>query len=188
MTPETVALLRSPISQEALRLASGPGGEDLLEGVDTGKRFPIVDGIPQLIDQSLVVDYNKRYQGFYNFVAPFYDATVALGARFIGSAEGQIRMEYIDDLELKPGDRFLEISIGTGANIQYLPREITCYGLDISSAMLKRCRRNLKRWNREAELFLGIAEALPFKDARFDCDFTSAGSMRSTIARRRWKK
>ncbi len=77
-------------------------------------------------------------------------------------------MQYIDKLELKEGSRFLEVSIGTAANIKYIPEKVRCYGLDISPGMLKRGQKNLARWHRQVELFLGDAEELPFIDDVFD--------------------
>jgi ubiquinone/menaquinone biosynthesis C-methylase UbiE len=171
MKPESIELLRSPISYEPLRLViprPTNGHIAYLEGVESGERFPIFDGIPWLIDQSEVVKFNRKYQRLYDVAAPFYDAALCLAARLGGGSEDEHRMEYIRELEVGPGDRFLEVSIGTGTNIKYLPASVDCYGLDISRGMLGKCQKNLKRWRREAELFLGNAEALPFKDEQFD--------------------
>ena len=41
--------------------------------------------------------------------------------------------------------------------------------------MLRKCRQNLKRWKREAQLFQGEAERLPFRDEVFDCVFHIGG-------------
>jgi ubiquinone/menaquinone biosynthesis C-methylase UbiE len=38
----------------------------------------------------------------------------------------------------------------------------------MSAGMLAQCVRNMKKWRREADLFLGNAEALPFRDESFD--------------------
>lgn len=171
MRPEFIELLRSPITHEPLRLVTPEptnGDKDYLEGMESGERFPIHDGIPWLIDQSQVVEYNRKYQRFYDLVAPFYDTALRCGARFTRGSEDEHRMEYMRELEVGPGDRFLEVSIGTGTNLKYLPANVDCYGLDISRGMLAQCQRNLKRWRREVELVLGNAEALPFKDEQFD--------------------
>ena len=69
----------------------------------------------------------------------------------------------------------LEVSIGTGANLHYLPVNATCFGLDLSWGMLKRCQTNLKRWQLEAELILGNAEELPLRDESFDTVFHVGG-------------
>lgn len=171
MKPETLDLLRSPISHEALRLVAEIHNDvhiETLAAINSGETFSIEAGVPILLDQSRVVGYNKKYQGFYNLVAPLYDASLALGARLVRGSVDQFRMEYIRELELQAGDRLLEVSIGTGANMKYLPEDVSCYGVDISKGMLKKCRKNLSTWKRECELFLGDAEELPFLDAQFD--------------------
>lgn len=168
MNPEIIPLLRSPITHSRLQLDHQDGREGLL-AVESGETYAIEDGIPILLDQAHLAGYNKKYQGFYNLVAPLYDATLALGAKLAHGDVDQFRMEYIRELELKPGDRFLEVSVGTGANLKYLPEETDCFGVDISRGMLKQCRKRLSKLGRECELILGDAEELPFVDGQFDC-------------------
>jgi ubiquinone/menaquinone biosynthesis C-methylase UbiE/uncharacterized protein YbaR (Trm112 family) len=171
MKPETVSLLCRPGTREPLRLASVPGSEstqEVLVGVHSGERFHIRDGIPLLLDESNVFGVNRRYQGIYNRVAGLYDAAIKLFAYLAGGGEAHFRGEYLRELEVQDGDRVLEVSIGTGANLHYLPVKATYFGLDLSWGMLKRCQRNLNRWRREAELILGNAEELPLVDESFD--------------------
>jgi ubiquinone/menaquinone biosynthesis C-methylase UbiE/uncharacterized protein YbaR (Trm112 family) len=179
MKPETVALLCRPGTHEPLHLTSeaGPDGstQDVLVGVHSGERFRVRDGIPMLLDEASVVGFNQRYQRFYNRVARFYDGGIRLFASLAGRGEGHFRGEYLRELELQDGDRVLEVSIGTGANLHYLPAKAAFYGLDLSWGMLKRCGRNLGRWQREAELILGNAEALPLRDESFDSVFHVGG-------------
>lgn len=110
----------------------------------------------------------------YDRIAPTYDI-VTLTAHFIVRA---LKREYINilkGLDIKDGDKVLEVSIGTGLNLKYLSKNASYYGLDISSGMLKKCQKNLKKWGMEAELFLGEAENLPFKDNSFDVVWHSGG-------------
>jgi ubiquinone/menaquinone biosynthesis C-methylase UbiE/uncharacterized protein YbaR (Trm112 family) len=179
MKPETVSLLCKPGTHESLRLVSVPGPDEstqeMLVGVDSGERFPVHDGIPILLDESKVSGFNQRYQGIYNRVAGLYDAGIKLFAYLAGGGEEHFRREYLRELEVQEGDRILEVSVGTGANLHYLPVKATYFGLDISWGMLKRCQRNLKRWQREAELILGNAEELPLDDELFDTVFHVGG-------------
>ncbi|TLN00240.1 methyltransferase domain-containing protein [bacterium] len=172
MKPETVSLLCRPGTHEPLCLASVPGSdgraEEVLVGVHSGERFRIRDGIPLLLDESKVSGFNQQYQGFYNRIAGLYDAGIKLFAYLAGRGEAHFRREYLRGLEVQDGDRVLEVSIGTGANLYYLPMKAAYFGLDISWGMLKRCQRNLKRWQLEAELILGNAEELPLRDESFD--------------------
>ena len=41
--------------------------------------------------------------------------------------------------------------------------------------MLANCQNNLRRWQMEADLYLGNAESLPFADSSFDVVFTCGG-------------
>ena len=172
MKPETVSLLCKPETHEPLRLVleSDPDrrAQEMLVGVRSGERFPVRDGIPLLLDESKISGFNQRYQGFYNRVAGLYDAGIRLFARLAGGGEEHFRGEYLRELEVQEGNRLLEVSIGTGANLHYLPVRAACFGVDLSWGMLKRCQGNLKRWQLEAELILGNAEELPLRDESFD--------------------
>ena len=168
MQARTAQLLRSPIRHEDLELISPQGGTPYLRERASGTCFPIVNGIAHLLDQQRVVDYNRQYQRFYNLIAPLYDSALTLGAKLTRHTVGQVRRQYLTKLELAPAARFLEVSIGTAANIQYLRDDIDCFGIDISLGMLKKAQTNLRRWQRKAELILADAEELPFKDQIFD--------------------
>jgi ubiquinone/menaquinone biosynthesis C-methylase UbiE/uncharacterized protein YbaR (Trm112 family) len=172
MKPETVSLLCAPGTHEPLCLTSvlGPYGnvQEVLVGVHSGDKFQVRDGIPLLLDESKVFGFNRRFQRIYNRIAGLYDTGIKLFACLAGGGEEQFRREYLRELEVQDGDRVIEVSIGTGANLHYLPAKATYFGLDISWGMLKRCQRNLKRWHREAELILGNAEELPLYDESFD--------------------
>jgi len=91
-----------------------------------------------------------------------------LYARWKGWDVAGLTREYLGDLEVKDGDRVLEVAVGTGRHLPFLPRTAHFFGLDISWGMLRRCQRNVAKWGREAALFLGAAERLPFRDQSFD--------------------
>jgi len=179
MKPETVSLLCRPGTLEPLYLASVPGSDgsaqEELVGVDSGERFRFRDGIPLLLDESKVSGFNQRYQGIYNRVAGLYDASIKLFAYLVSGGEERFRSEYLQELEVQDGDRVVEVSIGTGGNLHYLPVKAAYFGLDLSWGMLKRCQTNLKRWQLEAELILGNAEELPLRDESFDKVFHVGG-------------
>lgn len=172
MKPETVSLLCRPGTHEPLQLSSIPAtdgnAQEVLVGVRSGEKFLVKDGIPLLLDESRVAGFNKRYQGIYNRVAGVYDMAIRLVGRLAGAGEGYFRRQYLQELEVKDGGRVLEVSIGTGANLHFLTPKVAYYGLDISWGMLKKCQKNLKKWQREAELILGNAEDLPLLDDTFD--------------------
>jgi len=147
----------------------------VLLSVPSGERYAVRDGIPVLLDQEALAGFNLQYQGFYNKAARFYDPVLRLAAVLVGGREQRFRWEYLQELGVHAGQRVLEVSVGTGANLRYLPPGATYFGLDISWGMLARCWQNLKKWPMEAELFLGNAEELPFSDESFDVVYHVGG-------------
>lgn len=178
MNPGTLALLCDPTTRDALQLAAEPDARGRLQEVlvnpQTGQRFPIRDGIPMFLEDE-VSGSNKRYQTMYDRFAPFYDLATWLYSRWKGmSVEMRLR-EYLDELEVAAGSLVLEVSVGTGRNLRFLPPSARFFGLDISWGMLKRCQRNTAKWKRDAVLFMGTAEQLPFRDEAFDVVFHFGG-------------
>jgi ubiquinone/menaquinone biosynthesis C-methylase UbiE len=179
MKPETVSLLCNPFNHEPLRLVSEQRQEggvlEWLAGEDSGQMFPIQSGIPIFLKEEIVTGANKRYQKLYDRIARWYDIFERIGARLTAGGQDRVRHEVVKDIAVRSGDRVLEVSIGTGINLRYLPGAADFFGLDISLGMLRRCLRNLTKWKRQAELFQGTAEQLPFKDAVFDVVFHFGG-------------
>ncbi|HZO04054.1 MAG TPA: methyltransferase domain-containing protein [Burkholderiales bacterium] len=80
------------------------------------------------------------------------------------------RKAVLDALKLKPGDRVLEVGVGTGISLPLYPREVRITGIDVSREMLERARARVARAklpNVEALLEMD-AEAMSFPDASFD--------------------
>jgi ubiquinone/menaquinone biosynthesis C-methylase UbiE len=142
-----------------------------LRNTATGRIYPIRDGIPLFV--STVTGSNLKYQVLYDRIAPGYDLAENLYHWFIHKPN--YRHEFIAELELKPNARVLEVSVGTGANLPFLPQDIDFSGVDISWGMLRKCQRNLLKWRRKAHLFQAEAERLPFKAGVFDCVFHIGG-------------
>jgi ubiquinone/menaquinone biosynthesis C-methylase UbiE len=112
---------------------------------------------------------NRRFARGYDWFSRLYPLFTKIG--FLGfGGERKARKEVLDRLELG-GGRVLEVSIGTGANLPYL-FETGCvgevYGLDISAGQLARCGSLITKRGWPVDLFLGTAEALPFKTETFD--------------------
>jgi ubiquinone/menaquinone biosynthesis C-methylase UbiE/uncharacterized protein YbaR (Trm112 family) len=166
MTSQVLDLLSDPETHTRLQL-----GDNYLMNPESGRRYPIRDGIPVFLHD--VDGLNRKYQSMYDRLAPGYD--FAERACYWFSRKPNYRHEYIGELEIAAGARVLEVSVGTGANLPYLPADIGFFGLDLSWGMLSKCTRNLKRWRRDAQLFNGEAEHLPFRDGVFDCVFHVGG-------------
>jgi ubiquinone/menaquinone biosynthesis C-methylase UbiE len=166
MDVNNLPLLCDPQTHEALKFES-----DALVNVRSGRRYPLRDDIPDFLDA--VSGPNKKYQELYDRIAVFYDLGEKL---YVWLQHKQdFRGAYVGELEVPSCGRVLEVSVGTGANLRYLPPSITFSGLDLSWGMLRRCHKNLRKWQRTAELFHGEAEHLPFRDAVFDVVFHVGG-------------
>jgi ubiquinone/menaquinone biosynthesis C-methylase UbiE len=171
--PETVALLRSPFTGVRLRVVSEHGREALVS--DSGERFPVRDGIPTFLMPEDLTGDNGKYNHLYETIGGFYDDTQRVFCAFRGVDRDSYFKDYMEMLEVKAGDSVLETSVGTGLNFKYLPHGVKLSGLDLSAEMLAGCRANLRRWELEADLYLGNAESLPFADSSFDVVFHVGG-------------
>jgi ubiquinone/menaquinone biosynthesis C-methylase UbiE len=179
MKPTTLDILCNPKTRDPFQLASeqradGTSDQVLLD-IRSGERFMIRDDIPIFLGETEVSGLNRKYQRLYDRIAPFYDITTRLYALFKSGGEKKRRLEYLQELEIKDGDRVLETSIGTGANLRFLPRKASYYGVDISWGMMKRCRHKARKWNLDVELFMCAAEALCFRNEVFDTVFHMGG-------------
>src|SRR5213593_4105200 len=55
------------------------------------------------------------------------------------------RINALRRMGIKPGDRVLEVGIGTGINAALYPRECSVTGIDFSSSMLEKARDRVAR-------------------------------------------
>ncbi|MDH4184128.1 MAG: class I SAM-dependent methyltransferase [Nitrospinota bacterium] len=178
MKPETIRLLQDPATASPLSLepALDPNANmsGWLVSQSTGRRYRLTDGVPSFLEPEEVTGLNLRYQKMYDRIALGYDLAEWIGGFFWGGGV-KTRLEILRDVIPAAAGKVLEVSIGTGANLRYLPRSAEYYGLDISMGMLHKCQRNLARWSIETELFHGAAEALPFVEDAFDMVFHFGG-------------
>ena len=179
MKPENLSLLCDPVSHDPLELESDLNAkghpQKRLVNRKTGQWYLIREGIPVFIRPDQVSGANRRYQSMYDRIAPLYDFSTWLYSRWKGmSVEARLR-EYLDELEVGEDSRVLEVSVGTGRNLQFLPRKACYWGLDISWGMLRRCRSSAQRWGLDLSLVMGAAEQLPFPDESFDVVFHFGG-------------
>jgi ubiquinone/menaquinone biosynthesis C-methylase UbiE len=169
--PQSVAILQSPFTQTPLHVVSEQGKESLVS--TSSERFPISQGIPTFLKPEDLTGDNGKYNHLYETIGGFYDDTQRFFGAFRGLNLDSYFENYMSLLQVKPGDSVLETSVGTGLNFKYLPHNAKFSGLDLSPEMLANCQNNLRRWNMEADLYLGNAESLPFADSSFDVVFTA---------------
>jgi ubiquinone/menaquinone biosynthesis C-methylase UbiE len=170
---ETVALLRSPYTGETLTVVNEDRHAALVSR--SGERFPIRSGIPVFVEPDKLSGSNLKLNRLYESIGGFYDDTQKVACALRGIRPSQYFSHYLRWLEIKPGDLVLETSVGTGLNFKYLPRGARLFGLDLSAEMLTNCQANLRRWEMDADLFLGNAEDLPFANNSFDVVFHVGG-------------
>jgi phosphatidylethanolamine/phosphatidyl-N-methylethanolamine N-methyltransferase len=104
----------------------------------------------------------------YDDQSRVYDKTFgALVQRRISTA--------ISHINIRPGDRVLDLGIGTGAALQYYPRDRGhIFGIDLSDGMLRKCLGRMDALGRRnATVIQGNALELPFADNSFDHIFIS---------------
>ena len=176
----TLVLLSCPNCQGAL----SPRGERCESKIDEGelfcslceRSFLIRDGITHFVSLQELEGLNLRFAHFYERYSRFGAIFDKLSFMPMGG-ERKARMEILRRLEPN-GGRVLEVSIGSGGNLPYLFESYKVsevYGLDISAAQLNRCRKFVEKRGWHVDLFLGMAERLPFKAESFDSVFHIGG-------------
>ncbi|NLM52226.1 MAG: class I SAM-dependent methyltransferase [Firmicutes bacterium] len=175
MQANILKLLRDPDNGCPLSYQTAPNGAEFLCEPKSGRIYPIKNGIPNFLHQRPVSGLNLKYQKQYDLLSPFYNFVTKTAIFLMGAKEADVRRQYLCELEIEPGMKVLEVSVGTGSNICLLPPYAQYFGLDISWGQLKQCQKNLKKLGLSAQLFLCDAEHLPFSDNQFDVVFHMGG-------------
>jgi phosphatidylethanolamine/phosphatidyl-N-methylethanolamine N-methyltransferase len=111
---------------------------------------------------SVTVVENEFVNRVYENLAWFYDFT-------FGPALHPGRVDAIERMAIKPGDRVLEVGVGTGINAVLYPRDCTVTGVDLSSSMLEKAYERIARKGvRNVRLLEMDAANLKFADDSFD--------------------
>src|ERR1700745_844519 len=130
--------------------ASGAQDEELI-GSDAATRALSVTAVE-----------NDLVNGVYEKLAKVYDFT-------FGPTLHPGRVEAIQRMGIRAGDRVLEVGVGTGINATLYPRDCAVTGIDLSDSMLERARERVARKGlRNVRLLEMDAADLKFADDSFD--------------------
>ena len=149
-------------------------GNDLIEeGGDmvdpkTDERFPIEDGIPVVLRDEDIVGMNRTYQKRYDWLSYVYDLWDV----------PETFKQIADSMVIAGDDHVLETSIGTGLQVKNLHdhgKDAIFFGNDLSFGMLRKCRKNARKWAIDIGLVQGNAETLPYRDELFDVVYHIGG-------------
>jgi len=104
-----------------------------------------------------------------DFVENVYENLASVYDVVFGPTLHAGRLESIGRLGIPPGDRVLEVGVGTGINAALYPRDCAVTGIDLSQSMLEKAERRIAtRRLTHVRLLQMDAEALTFPDDSFD--------------------
>ena len=107
------------------------------------------------MDEASILNAYRRYARNYN--------------RFFGKIFEQGRRQVVRYMNCQPGDRTLDVGIGTGLSLNFYPKDTLVVGIDISPEMLAMAREAIHRSDsRNVCLSLMDAQKLCFPDDTFD--------------------
>lgn len=136
-----------------------------------GKAYPVRDSFVIVKDEQ--TDNNR-------VVRDFYDSPLWPRFRFwewftfaCNGGERRSRDKVLRHLPKGHGLKLLDVAIGDGVYLDWLPADWRIAGIDISTTQLAACRRRAN--DRDLPLVLGEAEDLPFADRSFNAVLSIGG-------------
>lgn len=111
---------------------------------------------------SVTVVENAFVEGVYDKLAKVYDL-------IFGPTLHPGRLKALERMNIQPGERVLEVGVGTGINLSLYPRDCAVTGIDFSGSMLEKAReRTARKEIRNVRLLQMDAADLKFADDSFD--------------------
>jgi phosphatidylethanolamine/phosphatidyl-N-methylethanolamine N-methyltransferase len=125
--------------------------DDLVAGPDAATRALSVTAVE-----------NDFVEAVYDKLAKVYDLT-------FGPTLHPGRLQAIQRMNIQPGERVLEVGVGTGINLSLYPKQAMVTGIDFSVSMLEKARDRVARKGlRNMRLLQMDAADLKFSDDSFD--------------------
>jgi ubiquinone/menaquinone biosynthesis C-methylase UbiE/uncharacterized protein YbaR (Trm112 family) len=180
MNPNALELLRCPACKGELDLKPDEqddttvvSGHLVCQGCNNA--FEIAYGLPNLVHPELekLPEIDREFLDRYQRIAGSYDRMIRFLMLVFGIWEPRARRRaLVAPLQLKAGDRVLEVSAGTGSNLTLIADEIgndgQLFALDLSPGMLAVARKKLAQRGISAEFELANAAYLPYRSGVFD--------------------
>jgi phosphatidylethanolamine/phosphatidyl-N-methylethanolamine N-methyltransferase len=104
---------------------------------------------------------NAFVEGVYDKLAKVYDL-------IFGPTLHPGRLRAIQRMDIQPGERVLEVGVGTGINLSLYPKQCSVTGIDFSGSMLEKARERAAKGLRNVRLLQMDAADLKFADDSFD--------------------
>ena len=104
-----------------------------------------------------------------DFVARVYEKLASIYDFTFGPTLHPGRVQAIQRMGIRPGEKVLEVGVGTGINAALYPRECSVTGIDLSSSMLEKARERVARKELTNVRLLEMDAAdIKFADNTFD--------------------
>ncbi len=104
-----------------------------------------------------------------DFVTRVYENLASVYDLIFGPALHPGRLDAIHRMNIQPGDRLLEVGVGTGINATLYPSQCFVTGVDLSDSMLEKARDRIASHGVPNVRLLAMdAAALTFPDESFD--------------------
>jgi phosphatidylethanolamine/phosphatidyl-N-methylethanolamine N-methyltransferase len=111
---------------------------------------------------SVIAIENDFVEGVYDKLSSVYDL-------IFGPILHPGRLLALERIGIRPGDRVLEVGVGTGINASLYPRHCHVTGIDFSASMLEKAHARIRRKDlSHIRLMQMDAAALKFADESFD--------------------
>ena len=134
----------------------------LFDRKNSGQDEELVAASSGTAQLSVAAVENDFVEGVYEKLASVYD--LAFGPTL---QPGRVRA--IRQMSIQPGERVLEVGVGTGINLSLYPKSCAVTGIDFSGSMLEKARDRVSRMGiRSLRLLQMDAADLKFADDSFD--------------------
>jgi ubiquinone/menaquinone biosynthesis C-methylase UbiE len=136
-----------------------------------GRTYPITDDLLIVHDQ--ISANNEVARGFYD--GPLWPKFRFWEwfTWFCNGGERKARDKVLRHLPKREGLKLLDVAVGDGVYLPWLPESWKVVGVDVSRVQLSECKKRAQ--GRDVRLVLGEAEDLPVSDGAFDAALSIGG-------------